>query len=228
MVSAGNSSKIKVYSNTINKQIGTSVMAYNYSNCSDLFIYNNNSTNLSMGFFSNSGMLSNCIVKGNVINNFNTSGKANGPCIYVTGVTASANIVVEDNTILQTANALSIGIRASLSLSEAYIKNNMLIGQFAQRVSNEVGAAVKVQDQNIILEANNTVPGLVKKSAAVGGSASPLPNAVTDSVADTLPEIVTDLNTMIGKYNELRSLTSEVRGSLNAKLVADRASGQQA
>ncbi|GEM_PF-2496651 len=228
MVSAGNSSKIKVYSNTINKQIGTSVMAYNYSNCSDLFIYNNNSTNLSMGFFSNSGMLSNCIIKGNVINNFNTSGKTNGPCIYVTGVSASANIVVEDNTILQTANALSIGIRASLSLSETYIKNNMLIGQFAQRVSNEVGAAVKVLDQNIILEANNTVPGLVKKSAAVGGSASPLPNAVTDSVADTLPKIVIDLNTLIGKYNELRSLTSEVRGSLNAKLVADRASGQQA
>ncbi len=228
MVSAGNSSGIKIYSNTINKQIGTSVMAYNYSNCSDLFIYDNYSSSLSMGFFSNSGMLSNCMVKGNVINNFNTSSRANGPCIYVTGVTASANIVVEDNTILQSANAISIGIRASLTLSETYIKNNTLIGQFAQRISNESGASVKVLDQNITLEANNTVMGLVKKSAGVAGSASPLPGTVSESVATTLAQMVTDLNTLIGKYNELRNLTSEVRGSLNAKLVADRASGQQA
>ena len=228
MVSAGNSSRIKIYSNTINKQIGTSVMAYNYSNCSDLFVYDNYSSSLSMGFFSNSGMLSNCMVKGNVINNFNTSSRANGPCIYVTGVTASANIVVEDNTILQSANAISIGIRASLTLSETYIKNNTLIGQFAQRISNESGASVKVLDQNITLEANNTVSGLVKKSAGVAGSASPLPGTVAESVATTLAQMVSDLNTLIGKYNELRNLTSEVRGSLNAKLIADRASGQQA
>ncbi|WP_223582994.1 right-handed parallel beta-helix repeat-containing protein [Sphingobacterium sp. GVS05A] len=228
MVSAGNSSRIKVYSNTINKQIGTSVMAYNYSNCSDLFIYNNSSSNLSMGFFSNSGMLSNCIVKGNVINNFNSSGRANGPCIYVTGVAASTNIVIEDNTILQSANALSVGIRASLSLSETYIKNNILIGQFAQRISNETGASVKVLDQNITLEANNSEIGLVKKSVGVAGSASPLPGTVADSVANTLPEVVANLNTLIDKYNDLRNLTSEIRGSLNAKLIADRASGQQA
>src|SRR5690606_2764414 len=112
----------------------------------------------------------------------------NGPCIYVTGVTASANIVVEDNTILQSANAISIGIRASLTLSETYIKNNTLIGQFAQRISNESGASVKVLDQNITLEANNTVMGLVKKSAGVAGSASPLPGTVSESVATTLAQ----------------------------------------
>lgn len=105
---------------------------------------------------------------------------------------------------------------------------NILIGQFAQRISNETGASVKVLDQNITLEANNSEIGLVKKSAGVPGSASPLPGTAADSAANTLPEVVANLNTLIDKYNDLRNLTSEIGGSLNAKLVADRASGQQA
>lgn len=105
---------------------------------------------------------------------------------------------------------------------------NILIGQFAQKISNETGASVKVLDQNITLEANNSEIGLVKKSVSVPGSASPLPGTVADSVANTLPEVVANLNTLIDKYNDLRSLTSEIRGSLNVKLLADRASGQQA
>ncbi|GAA0882838.1 hypothetical protein GCM10009120_14350 [Sphingobacterium siyangense subsp. cladoniae] len=79
-------------------------------------------------------------------------------------------------------------------------------------------------DQNITLKAINTVMGLVKKRAGGAGSVNPLPGIVAESVANMLPQMLTDLNTLIGKYNEHRNLTSEVRGLLNAKLVADRAS----
>ncbi len=84
------------------------------------------------------------------------------------------------------------------------------------------------QDSVFFPSATTTVYGLVKQSAPIANVVSA--NAVNDdnSTATDIAGVITDLNDLISKFNAVVVLVNETKSQLNASLVADRNSGQQA
>lgn len=70
--------------------------------------------------------------------------------------------------------------------------------------------------------------GTLKVSTAVPINTATLPTSDTASVATDIEGLKTDLNDLITKYNILLTALTSTRNTLNNKLLADRASGQQA
>lgn len=99
-------------------------------------------------------------------------------------------------------------------------------------VENGIGykkGDVVVSDENSYTITDGTPP--IKYVSLKSGSVSNVssPNVVSDtaSTATDVTGVVTDLNDLISKYNSLVTLANELKTQLNAKLVADRDSGQQ-
>lgn len=80
---------------------------------------------------------------------------------------------------------------------------------------------------DIISDATTTVKGIVNQSANVTNSTATLPTSDTDSSATDVAGVVADLNDLIGKYNTMLTLVTELQSKLNSKLTNDRTSGQQ-
>ena len=102
-----------------------------------------------------------------------------------------------------------------------------------------IGSETVLNDEPIIMKAGKTYSFVYyngtwrlvsdnKMSSSVANAGGALPASFTTSSASTIETAVNDLNTLGSLFNEMRTYVGNTRTTLNSKLAADRASGQQA
>ena len=77
------------------------------------------------------------------------------------------------------------------------------------------------------LIANDNYFGLVKKSSAVANVSTTPPNQLASQTVTTIEQAQTAINNLVAMVNAMQANEVELKTKLNAKLTADRNSGQQ-
>lgn len=231
-ITASSSNNIDVYDNIIDGQINSANRIMSFANMNTVHIINNTFSNIKRGVLICTSTINNFIFKLNTVLEYNTSSTTNEPMLYITAGTASSvNNIISNNTIIQTNNTVSYGIRVSSvsphSMTNTIIKDNELIGTYSVRISNEAGGTVSVSDKNIIQDASIGNSGLVKQG--VPQVDITVANLVSIATADAidLPTALVLLNEVKAKYNLNVTLTNAIKTSQNTELANQRTAGQQ-